>query len=149
MAILRIEHKCSKWFAAIPHKILINNKLIGVMQTPFVNIEIPEGDFYITVQSMIPFLSASEYVTIQSNVENVFVYTDREKWWDILFSIDLIFWLTSIFYTLPHPWNIVYKVITNGYFIFWLIYEFCIRKKYFRIYTFTKVIHTEYVTSEE
>lgn len=117
----------------IPHKILINNNYIGVMPESQVQIQMPEGTYSITIQSMIPFFSASRMVEVRSGQTAVLSFSDREKWWDILFVPDLLLWFADFFFTLPEPWGLVYKIFTNGYFILWLLYEFLIRKKYYTL----------------
>lgn len=42
--------------------------------------------------------------------------TDKERWWNILFGIDLVLWLIRFFIEFPYPWNIVYEVVSNGFF---------------------------------
>ena len=59
--------------------------------------------------------------------------TDKERWWNILFDIDLILWLAKMFFELPHPWNIVYEVVSNGFFALWLARIWFIRDSYFKI----------------
>ena len=112
------------------------------MKTPEVNIELPENRYLITIQSMFPFLYASQVVDVREGVENRFSFHDREGWWDVLFAIDIVLWLAKViivhfFPTLtthfPHNWELIYDVVTNGYFIIWLIYEWAIRKKYFKL----------------
>lgn len=51
MPILIIKEKRSKFSMKIPHKILINNKFIGIIQSNAVNIEMPRGRFTVTIQS--------------------------------------------------------------------------------------------------
>jgi len=123
----------------IPHKIIINGQLLGIMQTRELQIQMPPGHYVLTIQSMIPFISASQNVTVQEGVVNYAEFHDREKWWDYLFIIDIVLWLADFFFTLPHPWGLIYKIFTNGYFVVWLLYEFIIRKKYFIINTYSKV----------
>lgn len=124
---------------SIPHKILINNQMIGIMKTPEVTINLPAGMYLITIQSIVPLLSASSPIMVNEDVLNVLAFHDREKIWDSLFVIDIILWCADFFFTLPHPWGLVYKIFTNGYFVLWLIYEWIIRKKYFRIETYASV----------
>lgn len=131
METLTIRQKKAKPMPAIPHKILINNSLVGIMKGTEVSIEMPKGEYNVTIQSMIPFFSASQWINVQSGVRNVLTFRDREKWWDLLLYLDLILWIAELFFSLPSPWDTVYDVFTNGYFIIWLIYEFVIRKKYF------------------
>ena len=144
MARLKIVHHTSKLMTKIPHRILINQQLIGLMNTPEVNIQIPEGRYLITIQSVFPLFSASMAVGVSENVENVLAFSDREKWWDLLFVLDLALWIAQLFFTLPAPWNIVYKVFTDGYFALWLLYEWLIRKKYFRLSFQQNILANDY-----
>lgn len=133
MATLVIRQKRSKFALKIPHKIFINNQLVGIMNSREVNIHLPEGYYTLTIGSMIPYIYAQANVHPQEQQIHVVEFSDREKWWDILFCIDMILWIADCFFSLPHPWNIAYKIFTNGYFIIWLIYEWSIRKQYFML----------------
>ncbi len=133
MATLVIRQKKSKFALKIPHKIFINNQLVGIMNTRELNIHLPEGCYTLTIGSMIPYIYAKANVHPQEHYTHVVEFGDKEKWWDILFCIDMILWIADCFFSLPHPWNIAYKIFTNGYFIFWLIYEWSIRKHYFML----------------
>ena len=120
MAVLRIIQKRTKFSMNIPHKVAINGQVLGVMQTPEINIQMPAGTYVLTIQSLIPFLSASQHIHVQEGVINCAEFHDREKWWDYLFIIDIALWFADFFFTLPHPWGLVYKIFTNGYFVVWL-----------------------------
>lgn len=143
MALLKIIQKRAKFSMRIPHKICINRQLLGIMQTPEVQIQMPAGHYELTIQSMIPFISASRMIHVQEGVVNYAEFHDREKWWDYLFAVDIILWLADFFFTLPHPWGLVYKIFTNGYFAIWLLYEYLIRKKYFIIQAYSRVEETK------
>lgn len=133
MATLTIAAGRTKFSLQIPHKILINGQFIGVMKTPKVEIQLPAGNYHIAIQSMIPYFGSAMSVKVEEGVENILTFSDREKWWDILFGIDLILWLAKLFFELPHPWELIYKIATNGYFVLWIIYELIIRKRYFKL----------------
>ncbi len=115
----------------IPHKLILNEQLVGIIQTPTVQVELPQGRYRVTIQSMVPFLSASTWIEISTEFRNVLTVRDRERWWDLLFAVDLLLWVAELFFQLPEPWDLIYKIFTNGYFVVWLIYEWSIRKKYF------------------
>ncbi len=136
MSKLRIQQKQTKFSLPLPHKIWINGQFVGIMKDEEVTLALPAGHFEVTIQSMVPILSASTIVKTSEEATTVLSFHDREKWWDYLFLIDLVCWIAEFFFTLPHPWNIVYKVFTNGYFILWLLYEWSIRKKYFALESF-------------
>ena len=99
MALLKIVQKRAKFSMRIPHKICINRQLLGIMQTPEVQIQMPAGHYELTIQSMIPFISASRMIHVQEGVVNYAEFHDREKWWDYLFVVDIILWLAD--FSLP------------------------------------------------
>ena len=61
--------------------------------------------------------------------------TDRERWWNLLFDLDLVIWIACMFIELPEPWNVVYHVLSEGFFVLWLLRILIIRKRYFRLKT--------------
>ena len=130
---LTITKSCSKLLSIIPNKIFINGRFVGITQKKSVSILIPKGNYSIMIQSIFPFLYATDEVEIEAGVENVVIFKNRERFWDILFTIDIIFWIAGFFFTLPKPWDLVYDISTNTILAIWLIYEYCIRKKYYLI----------------
>lgn len=132
MPILTIIQEKARWMPPIPHKLLVNGQVVGIMQKERVQVELPKGQYWITIQSMIPFISASCSIDVSAEFANTLTFSDREHWWDILLGIDMIVSIILLFVTLPTPWDIVYKLISNGYFLAWIIYEWVIRKRYFR-----------------
>lgn len=138
---LTIIKESSELMSRIPNKIFINRRLVGIMQQQKVSVMIPQGTYNIMVQSIIPFLYATKVIEIEQGVENVVTFRNRERIWDILFSIDLALWIAGFFITLPEPWGMVYDVATNTFLAIWLIYEFSIRKKYYRIRSYKTIIH--------
>lgn len=117
----------------LPHKIFFNGQLLGIMQRKEIQVkDIPEGRYLLKIQSMIPFFYAEQEIHIKRG-ENTVTFSNREKFWDILFTIDLVLVIVKWFITLPDHTNRIYNIVTNGYFAVWLIYEWVIRKRYFRI----------------
>ena len=117
----------------LPHKIYFNGQLLGIMQRKEIQVkDIPEGVYRLKIQSMIPFLFAETEITVKRG-ENTVIFSDHEKFWDILFTIDLLLVIVKWFITLPDNINLIYSIVTNGYFAVWLAYEWIIRKRYFRI----------------
>lgn len=116
----------------IPHKILINGQLIGIMKDPRVAVEMPAGEYDITGQSMIPYFSGTQHVEVQARQETTLSFGDREQIWDALFVVDIVLWVVKRFLHLASPWTWIYEIFTNGYFVLWLIYEWRIRNRYFR-----------------
>lgn len=133
MPVLKIVYEKSKLMPNIPHKVYVNNVPVGMMSGDEVSVQFPsDGMYHVRIQSLIPFISGSAVCNVESNVRNVLRFKDREKIWDMLFGVDIVLWILSLILTFPHPWNIVYEVFTNGYFVFWIVYEYAIRKKYFK-----------------
>lgn len=117
----------------LPHKIYFNGQLLGIMQRKEIQVKgIPEGRYRLKIQSMIPFIFAEKDIDIKRGA-NAVTFSDREKFWDILFTIDLVLVIVKLFITLPDNINLIYNIVTNGYFALWIVYEWVIRKRYFKI----------------
>ena len=132
MATLTIVQKRGKFSMAIPHNILVDGHLLGIMKERQVAIELPAGSYEITIQSMFPFISAKQRVDIVPRQSLTLSFSDREQWWDALFVVDIVLWIVKRFLHLASPWTWIYEIFTNGYFVIWLIYEWRIRNNYFR-----------------
>lgn len=132
MPRLIITSRLGAMMSRMPHRIYVNGQLIGVMNTQSVRIEMPAGVYSITIQSVVPFLSSTQQVKLRSGIDTHLDFYSRERVWDILFSIDLLLCIIKLFLTFPTPWNWIYEVATNGFFIVWLIYEWSIRKHYYK-----------------
>lgn len=132
MARLAIIQKRGKFSMTIPHKILIDGQFIGIMKGKQVVLEMPMGQYDITVQSMVPFISGTQSVELALGGDVSLVFSDREQVWDALFVVDIVLWAVKRFLNLAAPWTWIYEIFTNGYFILWLIYEWKIKNNYFR-----------------
>lgn len=130
----------SQLMKRVPHKILIGGRLAGIMQTPRVVVELPPGTYTFTIQSMFPYFSSTVVVDLCEESETCLEFSDREMVWDILFVIDVILWLIKGLLHLTAPWTWIYEIFTNGYFVLWLIYEWRIRKNYFRVKVYAKIL---------
>lgn len=133
MARLIIQQKRGKFSVRMPHKILINGQFIGIMKSEQIVVELPYGDYDVSIQSMIPYFSSSLRVPVSPRHESVLRFSDREQWWDALFVLDIILWLIKRFLHLAAPWTWIYEIFTNGYFVLWIIYEWLIRHNYFKL----------------
>ena len=129
---LEIEDRSSMMGMSLPHKILINGQQLCIMKKKAKISGMPCGKYKLTIQSMFPFISAEAEIDIKQG-ENKITFTDKETLWDVLFTIDLILMVVHWFVHLPDNIDLIYKIVTNGYFVIWLVYEFIIRKRYFRI----------------
>lgn len=140
MARLTIIQKKRRFMPLLPHKILIGGQAVGLMRTPCVHIVIPQGTYEITIQSLFPFIKSSAVVRIDNGVDNVMEFEDKEKYWDILFSADMLLWIVSLFIELQKPYSTIYHIVSEGLFAIWLIHIIVIRKRYFKITTYQKSI---------
>ena len=138
MPILTL-HRRQMFKLSIPYWVFINEHPIGIMQGKEVSIELPPSQFDLSIKILFRLFKWQFSIGGKSKVclsegEHLHLrITDKERWWNILFDIDLILWLAKMFFELPHPWNIVYEVVSNGFFALWLARIWFIRKRYFQI----------------
>lgn len=136
MALITL-HRKQRFKLSIPYWIFINGCPVGLMRTPEVSVQLPGGEYTVEVKIMFKVfkwlfgIGGSRAVTMKENDRLHLYITDRERWWNILFDIDLIVWLASFFFTLPHPWDIAYHIISDGFFALWLLHIYLRRKRYF------------------
>jgi len=57
----------------------------------------------------------------------------------MVFSLDMVLWIASLFIELQKPYSTIYHIVSEGLFAIWLIHIVVIRKKYFRISTYHRV----------
>ena len=103
------------------------------MTTSAVRLILPPGIHVITIQGSIPLFSAKTQLCLRVGIESHLEFYSRERLWDVLFSMDLILCVLKFFFTFPSPWGWIYEVVTNGFFLVWLIYEWLIRKQFYRL----------------
>jgi len=138
MAILTL-HRKQLFKLSIPYWVFINEHPVGIMQSKEVNIQMPNGQYDVSIWIMFRIfkwqfhIGGQKKISIQDNETKKLFITDKEKWWNILFDIDLVLWLAKLFFELPYPWNIVYEVISNGFFVLWLARIWFIRDRYFQL----------------
>ena len=131
MAELIISPK-QRWLP-MPHIIKINHRVLGVVKGRDVRVQMPAGTYTIGVQSGLRFIESEVQTHIYEQAENRLVFSDRERWWNLLFNIDLVLWLVKRFVNLGEPWNTVYEVVSNGFFAVWMLRVWMIRKRYFKL----------------
>ena len=88
-------------------------------------------------------LSATETIRVSNEGYNCLDFKDKERWWDIVFGIDLAVWFVTLFLTIPHPWDIVYHVLSDGFFVAWLIRLFVVRKRYYAFHSYVSLAPPE------
>ena len=133
-ALLTISRK--GWLL-LPLWVFINGRPLGLLRNKSVTLEMSPGTYEIgiciwgrIIRWEIKIGGQSE-VTLHAGDKRQVLITDRELWWNILFDIDLVLWIASLFYTLPSPYNWIYEVVSNGFFVIWLVRIILRRKRYF------------------
>lgn len=132
MSNLIIEDKTSKMGVHLPHKIFLGGGFLGILkgQKALIN-NIPAGSYVLRVESMIPFIYAQQTIVIKEG-ENQVSFHDRERVWDCLLWFDVVIVLLRWLIELPKQVDLCCRVISNVIFVAWIIYEYIIRKRYFR-----------------
>ena len=132
----------------MPYQVIINGRPVGTMRTPQAKLHLPAGFYTVTIRtgSYVPVgkkgktidmtFSTTEAVKISDTGYNCLDFKDKGRWWDIVFGIDLAVWFVALFLTIPHPWNIVYHIVSDGFFVAWLIRLFVVRKRYFAFHSY-------------
>ena len=149
MAELIITNKQGKGTAQMPHQVILHGRLAGVMRTPQARLHLPAGYYMLTIRtgSFVPVgkkgktldmtVSSTLPIQVADGVYNCLDFNEEGWWWDIVFMIDLLVWLVSFGLTIPHPWKIVYHVLSDGFFIAWLIRLIIVRKRYYAMASYT------------
>ena len=139
MSEVIIRHKQGLIKLPLPYFIYINGQFVGFMRSDETKGVLPAGSYHVEIKLPMRLLkwdvslSSSVRLTIKEHESLTLIFRNRERWWDILFNIDLILYLLSFFITIPSPWNIVYHVLSDGFFLVWLIRFWHIRRNYFKI----------------
>ena len=128
----------------LPYLILVDGRPVGIMQNPQAKMTLSPGSHMLTVRCggylPVPFtkktltlsVEASETIDVQDGKFTEVQFENRERWWNILFDVDLVLWLVRIFATIPEPWGLVYDIVSNVSFAVWLLHFYLYRKRYFR-----------------
>lgn len=138
MALLTL-HRKQLFKLSIPYWVFINEQPVGIMQSKKVNIQIPPGQYDLSIRIILALwkwrfqIRGEKKVILHEGQHHDLMITDRERWWNILFDIDLIFWIAKLFFELPYPWNTIYEVVSNGFFVLWAKRIWYIRNNYFKL----------------
>ena len=139
MATLTLRHQRRFYEPRLPHLIFIDDLYAGTMQGE-TQIQMPAGHYKMRVQfgGKIPLGKSGKSIdlSVSSTCDNVevkqhttFLFHDREWLWNLLFDIDLIVWLVSLFIPLTR----LYRILSDSFFVIWLVRLLIIRKRYYRI----------------
>lgn len=151
MATLTITHIDRGLPLGLPYLVLVDGRPVGMMQNPQARMNLSAGPHRLRIRCggylPIPFtkktitlsVEAEEMIEVQEGKFTEVQFENRERWWNILFDIDLVLWMVRIFVTLPEPWGLVYDITSNVSFAIWLLHFYLYRKRYFRF----RVTHTD------
>lgn len=139
MVTLTLRHQRRFYEPRLPHLIFIDDLYAGTMQGE-TQIQMPAGHYKMRVQfgGKIPLGKSGKSIdlSVSSTCDNVevkqhttFLFHDRERLWNLLFDIDLIVWLVSLFIPLTR----LYRILSDSFFVIWLVRLLIIRKRYYRI----------------
>ena len=132
-------HRRQMFKLSIPYWVFINEHPIGIMQGKEVSIELPLAQFDLSIKILFRLfkwqfsIGGKRKVCLSEGEHLHLTITDKERWWNILFDFDIVLWLVRFFVDFPYPWNIVYEVVSNGFFALWLARIWFIRNRYFQI----------------
>lgn len=132
-------HRKQMFKLSIPYWVFINGQPVGIMQNKEVSIQVQEGQYDLSVRILFRLLKwqlsigGEKKVNLSEDEHLHLMITDNERWWNLLFDIDLVFWIAKFFFELPYPWDTVYEVASNGFFILWIARIWMIRDHYFEI----------------
>lgn len=137
--VLLTLHRKQLFKLSIPYWVFINEQPVGIMQSKEVNIQIPPGQYDLSIRIILTLwkwrfqIKGEKKVFLKEGQHLDLMITDRERWWNILFDLDLVFWIAKLFFELSYPWNTIYEVVSNGFFVLWAIRIWYIRNNYFKI----------------
>ncbi len=159
--VVTIQHRRHFLEPQLPHIVFIDGHVAAIMKGDILMMEIPTGRYELRIQCGGPLplrllskllqrpiiidlsLSSTAEVTVEHKKTSVdhhhgsnsdvasIEFRDREKMWNILFDIDLIVWLVSLFVTMPP----LYRWLSDIFFILWLVRLIVIRKQYYTLST--------------
>lgn len=139
--MLIVRHTRHWYELKLPHAVFLDGYFVGMMKNNDARIELPPGSYSLRVQFGGPLrlgksgksidlsLSSTTQVEVPRNKVVVCEFHDRERLWNILFDIDLVLWIVSLFVPMPP----LYKILSNLFFAIWLVRLIVIRKRYYKI----------------
>lgn len=145
MGKLTITQKAKGRFV-MSRYLLIGGKMVGLMREKKTSIELLPGTYQVRIQSALKWFYSDAMVSVSESSDAFIDYHDRERVWDMLFLVDIVFWCIKGIFHLAHPWSLIYDIFTNGYFALWAVYEVVIRKRYFKLDVYTKPSHAVELT---
>lgn len=145
---LTIRHQRHFFEPRLPHFVFIDDHYAATMQGDETSMQIPSGEYALRIQcgGRLPLRLLSRISRSQRSVDlsvsstaqlliertshqTTVTFRDRERLWNILFDLDLVAWLVSLFVTFPP----IYRIVSDAFFAIWLVRLIAIRKRYYTI----------------
>ena len=139
--MLTIRHIRHWYEPRLPHAVFLDGLYAGMLKDDQLQINAPRGSYELKVQfgGCVPIgksgktidisVSSTKQIEVSQTGDVECVFHDRERLWNILFDIDLIVWVVSLFVTMPP----LYSILSNAFFAIWLVRLMLIRKRYYKI----------------
>ena len=140
--MLTIRHIRHWYEPRLPHTVFLDGLFAGVVgKDDRLRLNAPRGNYELKVQfgGRVPIgksgksidvsLSSTKQIEVPASGDVECLFHDRERLWNLLFDIDLIAWVVSWFVEMPP----IYKIISDVFFLLWLVRLVLIRKKYYKI----------------
>lgn len=143
---LTIRHQRHLFEPRLPHFVFIDGHYAATMQGDETTMQIPSGEYALRIQcggrlrllnrisrkqrSLDLSVSSTTQLHIERATHQTTVtFRNRERLWNILFDLDLVAWLVSLFVTFPP----IYRIVSDAFFVIWLVRLIAIRKRYYTI----------------
>lgn len=133
-------HRRLHWGIGLPYLVCIDAQPVGLMRREAVEVLLPAGSYEVAVKIVLRLwrwqgcLEGTTRVAVDEAHDAHIMIADKERWWNLLFDIDLVVWLAANFFTLPQPWEWLYHLLSEGFFALWLLRIIIIRKRYFKLH---------------
>ena len=139
--MLTIRHIRHWYEPRLPHAVFLDGLYAGMLKDDQLQINAPRGSYELKVQfgGRVPIgksgntidisVSSTKQIEVSQTGDVECVFHDCELLWNILFDIDLIVWVVSLFVTMPS----LYSMLSYAFFAVWLLRLVLIRKKYYKI----------------
>lgn len=145
---LTIRHHRHFFEPCLPHFVFIDGHYAATMQGDETTMQIPTGDYALRIQcggrlalrllSRITRSRRTVDLSVSSSTQlhigratrqTTVTFRDREGLWNILFDLDLVAWLVSLFVM----FSPIYRIVSDAFFAIWLVRLIAIRKRYYTI----------------
>ena len=140
IATLTIRHRRRFYEPRLPHLLFVDGLYAGTMRDDDFFLRMPSGRYRLRVQfgGRVPLGKSGRSVDLSVSAEKeglevvgdtVVEFCDHERLWNILFDVDLLIWIVSLFIPMP----LGYKIVSDVFFAIWLIRLIIIRKRYYKL----------------